>query len=74
MEEIEIPQGAMAFLEGVFYKISNGRVFYHGTGGWVTSTKTEREIKEHLRTHPDLVASVFNTVREWVKPNNRKDK
>lgn len=75
MEEIEIPIGAIAFIEGVFYKINeNSRVFRWVDGVWKTAPRTYQEIKSHIDRHPNILTSIQDITLEWIEHYHYKGK
>jgi len=66
MEEIEIPEGSMAFLEGTFYKIdSKSRVWRWQDKSWRRSLRAAHEVQDHIKHNPSIVSSIHSIVREW---------
>jgi len=70
MEEIEIPNGAMAFIEGMFYKIDNQSRVFHWGSEWTRSAVKISAINHHLNENAVLIKSMYSTISEWNDYHN----
>ena len=72
MEEIEIPNGAMTFYLGMFYKINMDKLFHYKNGEWRRSSRSIENVKRNIKKEPNILILIQCTVLAWNKHNKRR--